>query len=107
MKPVINKQFVQGRLMDQRRPQREFANIIGLDPAAMSKLLQGKREIAWHEAALICKTLKCSMADLGLVLGEPIEPRREPRPIPPPPANSTSIQLMGGYEVQIIIKEVL
>jgi DNA-binding Xre family transcriptional regulator len=101
MTPIINKHFVQGRLHDQRRTQRDLSNFVGIDPAAMCKLLNGTRHIDWYEAALMCKTLKCSMADLGLVIDA------DPTQTPAPPANSTSIQLMGGYEVQITIKELL
>ena len=53
----VNTKWFQDRLADQRMSQRGLARAMGLDPAAISLTLRGKREMKIAEAAAIARLL--------------------------------------------------
>gem|GEM_PF-4574855 len=62
------KTFVQNRLIDMGKSQRQLADYLEMDTASLSKALDNKRKFIWHEAQLMAYFLGCSMADLGFVI---------------------------------------
>lgn len=53
----VNTRWFRDRLADQRMSQRALARAMGLDPAAVSLTLRGKREMKIAEAAAIARLL--------------------------------------------------
>lgn len=53
----VDTQWFRDRLADQRMSQRGLARSLGLDPAAVSLMLRGKREMRIAEAAAIARLL--------------------------------------------------
>lgn len=54
---AVDTKWFRNRLSDQRMSQRGLARQLGLDPAAVSLMLRGKREMKIAEAAAIARLL--------------------------------------------------
>lgn len=53
----VNSTWFRNRLVDKRLSQRQLARVIGVDPAAVSLMLRGKRKMDVSEAGAIAKAL--------------------------------------------------
>lgn len=73
--PQIDTGWFQGRLADKRLSQRQLAKRMGLDPAAVSLMLRGKRKMSAAEAADIAVLLGVSADEVLLHAGSvPVMP---------------------------------
>ena len=61
---TIDTAWFSGRLADRKMSQRGLAKIMGLDPAAMSLMLRGKRKMTLDEAAQLANILRVSTHDV-------------------------------------------
>lgn len=62
----VDTRWFQGRLADKRLSQRKLAARLGLDPAAVSLMLRGRRKMTVIEAKEIARALG---VEVGEVLG--------------------------------------
>jgi transcriptional regulator with XRE-family HTH domain len=65
----IDTRWFQGRLMDRQISQRKLAKHLGLDPAAVSLMLRGKRKATAQEVAEIARTLGVGVDEVMARLG--------------------------------------
>lgn len=61
---VIDTKWFQSRLAERDLSQRALAKLMGLDPAAVSLLLRGKRKITMAEAAQLAALLDVPPSDM-------------------------------------------
>lgn len=60
----INTRWFQNGLADVKVSQRRLAKMMGLDPSAVTLMLQGRRAMSAAEAAMIAKVLGVPVADV-------------------------------------------
>lgn len=86
----IDTRWFQGRLMDRQISQRKLAKHLGLDPAAVSLMLRGKRKATAQEVAEIARTLGVGVDEVMTRLGtgvvsvkRGVEASAPPQPVAP------------------------
>lgn len=62
--PSINTEWFRERMADRKLSQRGVARELGLDPAALSLTLRGKRTMKMHEAIDLARLLGVPLAEL-------------------------------------------
>jgi len=65
----VDTRWFQGLLADKQISQRRLARTIGLDPAAVSLMFNGKRKMSAAEAAAIAKVLGIDVQEVILRAG--------------------------------------
>lgn len=74
----INTQWFTTRLADKQMSQRSMAKLIGLDPAAVSLLLRGKRKMTVEEAGQIADLLGVHVDEVLRHAGVRLTSRSQP-----------------------------
>lgn len=69
--PINTAWFVE-RLAERRISQRQLARLMGLDPAAISLMLRGKRRMTVDEAAQMAVLLQSTTTDVLVAAGVPV-----------------------------------
>ena len=77
----VNTKWFRDRLTDQRMSQRGLARQLGLDPAAVSLTLRGKREMKIAEAVAIARLLGVPADEVMTHAGVVIESRGKSVPV--------------------------
>lgn len=77
----INTRWFQDRIEDRGLSQRKLAKLMGLDPASVSLMLNGKRKMSMPEAASLSTLLGIPLEDVIFNAGLP-RPRDEGSTIP-------------------------
>lgn len=94
-----NTRWFQNRIADVRLSQRRVAKHLGLDPAAVSLMIRGKRKMSAAEAAELARLLGVTVNDVmhhaGIAKVEYFESRPVKALVAPPPPESAPI---GGSE---------
>ena len=73
----VDTDWFQGRLAAKRMSQRGLARLMGLDPAAVSLMLRGKRKMTTTEAAEIARLLNVEVGEVMVRAGA-VLPAKEP-----------------------------
>lgn len=68
----INTEWFTNRLAERRMSQRQLARLMGMDPAAVSLMLRGKRRMTVEEAAQIAVLLQSTTTEVMTAAGVPI-----------------------------------
>ena len=79
MTTPINTEWFRDKLAEKQLSQRGLAKLMGLDAAAISLMLRGKREMRIAEAALIANFLGVSTEEVIAHVGPA---KHEPSPVP-------------------------
>ncbi len=69
---TINTQWFTDRLAERRLSQRQLAKLMGLDNAAVSLMLRGKRRMSLDEAAQLAVLLQSTTAEILEAAGVPV-----------------------------------
>lgn len=70
---TIDTQWFTDRLAERRMSQRQLAKLMGMDSAAVSLMLRGKRKMTVEEAAQIAVLLQSSTNDVLKAAGVPVQ----------------------------------
>lgn len=85
---VVDTRWFQTRLADRKLSQRSLAKVLGLDPAAVSLMLRGKRKMTAEEAVEVSRVLGVDVEEVlrhaGISLGTIAAVKGGPRSIEPP-----------------------
>jgi len=65
----INTQWFRARLAEHKLSQRRLADMLDMDPAALSLMLRGKRTMKMHEAVELARLLGVPLAELIVQTG--------------------------------------
>lgn len=68
----IDAEWFNQRLADRQLSQRGLAKLMGLDPAAVNRMFQGKRRMTLEEAAQIAVLLNSTTTDVLTAAGVPL-----------------------------------
>lgn len=69
---TINTQWFTDRLAERRLSQRQLAKLMGVDNAAVSLMLRGKRKMSLDEAAQLAVLLQSTTAEILEAAGVPV-----------------------------------
>lgn len=62
--PHIDTHWFQSQLADRRLSQRKLAQLMGVDPGAVSLMINGKRRMTMEEAAEIARLLHVDVTEV-------------------------------------------
>lgn len=115
MRPRTETRWFQNRLADVRISQRKLAAHLGIDPAAVSLMIRGKRKMSAAEAAEMARLMNVSVDEVlrhaGISSVEYFEGERQPaRPATPKVAPAEDmlelpVPLSNGRVVRLILPQ--
>lgn len=70
--PTINTQWFTDRLAERRLSQRQLGKLMGLDNAAVSLMLRGRRKMSLDEASQLAVLLQSTTAEVLEAAGVPV-----------------------------------